>query len=227
MIKDDAVPLLYPKWSMAIWWCVWPNRHTFAYQKSIVKSSHLHDATNGRKSFWTVAVSHQRKQVIWTQNKKTCWKIKYIFNVRCSCVFIEYFQGNSIHDEMHTNVLIVSPVSFVLQFPEYTIYADVTKSIRGYPRIIHDGYAFGLWNASTISEHKIARWVCTGSQPISRKRCCAAISTKMIDGYVMMCNRKQKHICSKWADTDTEAKPYNKIAISPFLKYSINSNWIR
>lgn len=83
----------------------------------------------------------------------------------------------------------------LFSFSEFTIYANVTASSRGFPRIIHDGYAFGLLNASKISQQKITLWKCTGSEPGTRKRCGASIRTKLINGLTMMSERNYTHNC--------------------------------
>lgn len=70
------------------------------------------------------------------------------------------------------------------------------ESMRGFPRVIHDGYYFGLPRASHITK-EIITWQCTGSEFGTRKRCSATVQTRTIDGYAMMRIRNTNHICVK------------------------------
>lgn len=69
-------------------------------------------------------------------------------------------------------------------------------SARGFPRVIHEGYSYGLQNASHINKKTIT-WFCTGSEVGTRKRCMATVATTKIDGYAMLSVRNQNHICYK------------------------------
>lgn len=80
-------------------------------------------------------------------------------------------------------------------FLEFTTFANITESARGFPRLISDGYHFGLPKMNHINKETIV-WQCTGSDA-NRKRCTASVVTKTIDGYAMMCDRKREHICTK------------------------------
>lgn len=82
-------------------------------------------------------------------------------------------------------------------FTVFTIYAHVTASARGFPRVIYDGYAFGMKAKTCNDPQQVTRWVCTGSESITRKRCCASIQTKQINGFTMMSERSCKHNCTK------------------------------
>lgn len=76
------------------------------------------------------------------------------------------------------------------------MFAHITSSERGFPRIIHENYSYGR-RSTAIAKNETIVWVCTGCQSGSRKRCLAAVQTKVIDGLVMMCFRNQNHICTK------------------------------
>lgn len=77
------------------------------------------------------------------------------------------------------------------------------ESMRGFPRVIYEGYYFGLPNASHINR-EIITWQCTGSELGTRKRCAATVQTKTIDGYSMMRGRNLKHICVKPSGKSTK-----------------------
>lgn len=83
---------------------------------------------------------------------------------------------------------------------EFTIFADITETDKGYPRLQFDGYTFGrrTRQGKALIEkcYDDCLWVCTRN--FNRKRCCARVETKTIDGYVMMRVKKPQHICAKW-----------------------------
>lgn len=80
-----------------------------------------------------------------------------------------------------------------MYFSGFTSFANITKSARGYPRIIHDGWTYGLPNVK--HKHKERNlWLCTAS--FKKKRCSASIETCIIDGYTMLKIRKRQHICA-------------------------------
>lgn len=78
-------------------------------------------------------------------------------------------------------------------FSEFSIFANIETTARGFKRINYGGYSYG-W-MSTRNEHKLRQyWSCTGSNS-NRKRCIARVETEYIDGYTMMRLRRQDHIC--------------------------------
>lgn len=81
-------------------------------------------------------------------------------------------------------------------FTEFTALANITYTARGFPRIVHDGYSYGMRKEAQNNRNQ-ARWVCTGTEVGSRKRCVATIQSKVIGGRTMVCVRKQNHICVK------------------------------
>lgn len=87
---------------------------------------------------------------------------------------------------------------FVYIFSGYCIFVEVTQSARGFPRVHHDGYSFGLVNSLHLNRETVV-WNCTGSEPGTRRRCTATVVTKVIDGYYMMNERNTNHICAKTA----------------------------
>lgn len=81
-------------------------------------------------------------------------------------------------------------------FSDYTEFANIKLSERGYPRLIHNGYSYGV-NGKTTTH---TNWQCTRCEPndgISKrqKRCIASIQTKVIDGYEMIIVRNPHHTC--------------------------------
>lgn len=89
--------------------------------------------------------------------------------------------------------LIISNPTFISYFSGFTLFAYITKSSRGYPRIIHDGFTYGLPNVKNKDKERNI-WFCTASDA-KRKRCSASIETRIIDGYTMLKIHKRQHIC--------------------------------
>lgn len=88
-------------------------------------------------------------------------------------------------------------IKFIDIFAEkFTIYAAITQTPTGFPRIMHEGFSFGRKTNSDQDLDKKVLWICTGSD-INRLRCTAKIYTKVIDGYVMMYVKKREHTCVK------------------------------
>lgn len=69
------------------------------------------------------------------------------------------------------------------------------QTTTGYPRILYDGYSFGRRKVKN-EPHGHQYWICTGTSE-NKKRCGAALTTKVIDGLVMMRVKKKTsiHIC--------------------------------
>lgn len=84
----------------------------------------------------------------------------------------------------------------IVYFSEYTIFANITKSARGFPRLIYDDHTYGLQYGSYIEKEKNT-WTCTGSELLSRKRCLASVKTKIFDGFAMLRVHNTNHICKK------------------------------
>ena len=96
-------------------------------------------------------------------------------------------------------------MKFVLYFSaEFTVFANITKMTNGFPRLHYENYTYGRRKAKYEQNPKnfetdIVDWVCTRSDK-NKRRCIARISTKVIDGYVMMRVRNPNHICTSWAN---------------------------
>lgn len=88
--------------------------------------------------------------------------------------------------------LMISNRKFHSYFSGF-IFANITKSSRGYPRIIQGPHTYGLPNVKTKDKERNL-WLCTGSDA-RKKRCSASIETRIIDGYTMSKIRKSQHIC--------------------------------
>lgn len=67
----------------------------------------------------------------------------------------------------------------------------------GYPRIYYEGYSYGHKKRGSESRnHKnVMRWVCTADDG-NKKRCGAALVSKIINGYMMMRVAIPTHICT-------------------------------
>lgn len=77
-------------------------------------------------------------------------------------------------------------------FLEYVIFAHVTKTNRGFSRLMHDGYSYGVH--SKKSKGHIS-WICTKVDSTGKKRCTGIVTTKIVNGYEMLSNKTPKHIC--------------------------------
>lgn len=75
----------------------------------------------------------------------------------------------------------------------FEIFAHVTASSRGHPRIFNDGYSYGPSSIKRINKKRL-RWLCTASDA-NRKRCRASIETITVDGQMMLRHLSTGHIC--------------------------------
>lgn len=80
-------------------------------------------------------------------------------------------------------------IEFTL-FLEYTTFADVQIDLRGYRRLILDGYRFGEHHKNL--NHDSVSWRCTAAIP-QGGRCTARLKTKMIHGYEMIKSTRVHH----------------------------------
>lgn len=76
----------------------------------------------------------------------------------------------------------------------FSIFANVEETKTGYPRILHDGYSYGRRKLKNEQHNSLMHWICTGNK--MKKRCCASLVSKMIDGYLMLKVKKSEHICT-------------------------------
>lgn len=80
---------------------------------------------------------------------------------------------------------------------DYQTFACITKSDRGYPKLLYNGFTYGIKNklaATTV-------WQCTRNAKTieggeKNKRCSSKINTKIIKGYEMLSVRNPFHNCS-------------------------------
>lgn len=91
--------------------------------------------------------------------------------------------------------------SFCLFSIEFTIFAEITETTAGFPRLHYEGHTFGRRKLKSDVNSKYydkehMRWICTRSDK-NKRRCTATIMTKVIDGYVMMREKNLNHICTK------------------------------
>lgn len=98
----------------------------------------------------------------------------------------------------------LSDVNYYFVFPEdFTIFAEVTQSANGFPKILYDNYAYGrkttnyIWRKANKCDQAVSYWACTGSDLKTKKRCLASIMTRVIDGYTMMRFKNPNHLCTK------------------------------
>lgn len=144
-------------------------------------------------------------------------KYKIVQKMALSFIFFSFSFSSSIFLLKHFNQLnnkIKNSLS------DYPYFAKIKHSVRGYPRVIYDGYSYGLSKASDINREKIT-WTCTGSEFGTRKRCFATVATKNIDGYAMLGVRNQKHICFKHPDNPSAwHKPYT-LKMSKFWQITL------
>lgn len=80
---------------------------------------------------------------------------------------------------------------------KFTMFANITETSKGFPRILHDGHTYGRRKKQNSNGKKYfedsAFWVCTKN--VNKRRCTAKLETKIIDGFIMMHERKAHHIC--------------------------------
>lgn len=89
----------------------------------------------------------------------------------------------------------------LLLIPGFPIFADITESKRGMPRIEYQGHTYGRklnHGSKEYYEETVhpQRWVCTKNDG-NKKRCTASMRSKVINGYVMMQVYNPNHICKK------------------------------
>ena len=77
------------------------------------------------------------------------------------------------------------------------MFANITETSRGFPRILYDGCTYGRKKSKKEDSNKYFEdttlWVCTKN--VGKRRCTAMLETKKIDGFIMMQERKNNHIC--------------------------------
>lgn len=75
------------------------------------------------------------------------------------------------------------------------MFANITENSKGFPRISHNGYNYGRKKMNNCNKYfeDSSLWVCTGNA--NKRRCNAMLETKRINGYIMLHERKQHHIC--------------------------------
>lgn len=99
-------------------------------------------------------------------------------------------------------------MKFILYFSaEFTVFANITKAKNKFPRLHYENYTYGRRKRKNEKNPKyfetdIVDWVCTRNDKKNKRRCIARISTKSIDGYVMMRVKNPNHICTSWANDD-------------------------
>lgn len=85
-------------------------------------------------------------------------------------------------------------IEFLLNFSgQFTIFADISETKNGYPRIVHEGHSFGRKRSKSNYFEVDTTWVCTGTR--NKKRCLARLITKVINGFIMMRVRDSNHTC--------------------------------
>lgn len=85
----------------------------------------------------------------------------------------------------------------VLFTGKFTMFANITETSKGFPRISYNGHTYGRrkmkHNGNKYFE-ETTLWVCT--KTVKKRRCTARLETKKINGFIMMHERKQHHICN-------------------------------
>lgn len=80
---------------------------------------------------------------------------------------------------------------------KFTMFANITETAKGFPRITHDGHTYGRKKAKNSDGNKYFEdttyWMCTKN--VGKRRCPAMLETKKINGFIMMHERKTNHIC--------------------------------
>lgn len=116
------------------------------------------------------------------------------FSINKLHFFLYFLLPTSAHklSSIGRNISIIPFLSS--PFADYPFKAVLTQSRRGFPRVVHDGYTYGLPNNKRGLKVR-NRWMCTGSNS-SRKRCRATVETCLVaddDRRVRL--GRQHHIC--------------------------------
>lgn len=98
------------------------------------------------------------------------------------------------------NQLITYVVQYAVSFStEFTIFALIKSTDRGFQHLIYDGYRFGIRKINGIktSKYGITTWRCTSKKENSSARCNGKVYTKIIKGYEMLQAKNLTHECLK------------------------------
>lgn len=138
-------------------------------------------------------------QSIYISNRK--WINSFFSSIKLICYyetfgfFLWYTKSNrNIH------LLFLYLNNFSCFAGDFTVFADISKTGNGFPRLQYEGYTFGRRkcrsneNTRDFGADNI-QWICTRSDR-NKKRCTAKMLTKVIDGYVMMRVKNPHHICN-------------------------------
>lgn len=88
--------------------------------------------------------------------------------------------------ELKSSISIANLVSFITG---YEVFANITRSNRGFPMVAYNGHRYGRKSGNI--------WVCTRSDKY-KKRCTATVCTRIVDGYTMLRIRNPIHICEPY-----------------------------
>lgn len=84
----------------------------------------------------------------------------------------------------------------MLFFTEYSIFADIYVTKRGFRRLVYNGEHFG---ESRAGPNNVSRWRCVAQiiNKISKKcgKCKAHLQTKLINGYEMIKDPNEAEHC--------------------------------
>lgn len=72
---------------------------------------------------------------------------------------------------------------------------QISYSNRGFPRLHFNGHTFGRRYAKESSSAHNMLWKCTRLDTVSRKRCLAMVTTKIVNGYPMVYVKNPDHTC--------------------------------
>lgn len=102
-------------------------------------------------------------------------------------------------------IIIIDNISLCdFSFTEFPYPVEVTQTERGHPRIHYNGYAYGLYNTSSIYTRKRHTWFCTrnSAQTGPRKRCRASIKSLYFNGSMNIGTEPTNHNCLQSMNDD-------------------------